>query len=121
MSIRTVYSNKEKVSSDTIIESGVLTINGGLGSFFEIEMTENITELVFSNIPTEYHYIADIRFVQDTTGGWSIDFSSTNVVWDNNSEPVLPATANTFNNLVFDTNDGILFLGLPVALEVPIA
>ena len=59
--------------------SGTLTVNAGLGSQGQITLTENISTLAFTNIPTSGVFQMDIYITQHASSAKTVSFTDVTI------------------------------------------
>tara|TARA_R110001606_G_scaffold30344_1_gene93769 strand:- start:16428 stop:17105 length:678 start_codon:yes stop_codon:yes gene_type:complete len=84
------------------VSSGALDIDLTDPAGFAVELSEDVTTLTFSNIPSGKVVVFTIEFTQDVTGGWEITWPAAV-----QGTPVQPdPTASTVSIMSFYTRDG---------------
>jgi hypothetical protein len=84
---------REAAGSYTL-SSGTLTLDFATGNNFAVALNQNVTSLVFSNVPASGWVFLAIRFQQDATGGRTVSGWPAGTRWPGGSAPTITATAN---------------------------
>jgi hypothetical protein len=97
--------NADAPLSNPTISSGVLTINLAVGRVFTVSLTQNITSIVFQNVPAVSAVNVQIIFTQDATGGRTVTFPSS-FKWSGGTSLPVTTTANAIDVLNIMTVNG---------------
>lgn len=106
------FKNYSEVIGTAAIAAGVMTIDLSLGVVQEIELTENVTDINFTNYnpDTDYSSSVTIKIKQDAVGSRSIAWPAS-IVWNGGTSPTMTATALATDLYVFITYDGATWFG----------
>lgn len=96
-----LFNVKDKVQTPDI-SSGVLTLNYKLGGMAVVTLDENVTSITVSNVPAGG--AMTVYFVQDATGGRTVDFSGFKTAGGEGI--TLSTDADARDIVVFITSDG---------------
>lgn len=97
----------ETISSPSSL-SGILTLNADSGTVFNVDLSENITSVVFGNINTQGSTTLTVKFKQ-SAGLYAVDFSG--VKFSGGTAPTITATDGAEDIIVFSTYDGTNWYG----------
>lgn len=89
--------------------ANVITLDLSNGNHFKTTLTENITTITISNLPTAQSgskLISIIWYVkQNGTGSWTITFPAA-VKWSGGTSPTITTTAAYTDKIILTTTDG---------------
>lgn len=84
------------------ISTGAVTLDCGTASAFEISLSENITSLTISNVPTgAFGFIVQLNITGSYTVAWP-----NSIKWGDNTAPTLSTTSGRTDTFTFLTTDG---------------
>ena len=94
-----------EVLSTSAISQGVLTLDLSEANVFEVELTENITSLVLSEIPAGRVGTITVKMRQDETGGRTVSWPVIN--WQDGTAPVVTAAPISLDifSFIIDANE----------------
>lgn len=94
--------NDYGITSATVTStSGAVTFDYSLGNAFEHTLDENVTSITLSNPPASGTYgEIIIKFVQDSTGSWTVAGWPASVKWIGGTEPTITTTATTGTDII---------------------
>lgn len=75
LSVRNNFSTFNEQSNTETISGGTLTIDVNNGTVQTVTLTENISSILFANVVDGKSTTVTMRFVQDATGGRTINFA----------------------------------------------
>lgn len=87
------------------IASGTLTIDWQAGPDQTVSLTENVSTITFSNVPTNRPRVISIRLKQDTTGGRTVGGWPAAVNWEGGTAPTQAAGISEWTWYVFKSYD----------------
>ena len=99
------------------ISSGTLTLDLADTNFFTVTLTENISTIVFVNVPSGKVVPLTIEFTQDGTGGHTVNGWPTAVKWSGAATPTITAAANAVDVISGYTRDGGTTIRLDLSME----
>ena len=96
-----VLKDYSLTSSTPTSSSGAITFSYANGNAFQVTLTESITSITLSTPPPsgEYGEIV-IKFVQDSTGSWTVGGWPSSVKWPGGTAPTITTTATTGTDLI---------------------
>jgi len=107
-------SSKDKVQTFTeaiaspVVLSGVLTLNMDAGTVFNVNLSENVSSIVFGNVNTQGVTTITVKFTQ-TVDINSVDFAG--IKFASGTAPTITATDGAEDIIVFSTYDGLTWYG----------
>lgn len=87
------------------------------GNFFSVTLTENITTITFSNVPTDNTVPISIEFAQNGTGGYTVTGWPASVKWSGGVAPIITLAANAVDVISGYTRDGGTTFRLDKSME----
>jgi hypothetical protein len=90
-----------ETSSSPSSATNAITFDLANGAAFEVTLTENISSITISNPPTTGNHAAIIvKFIQDSTGSWTVTGWPASVKWPGGTAPVITTTLTTGTDIV---------------------
>lgn len=86
--------------------SGVLTIDLSTGNSFSVTLTENITSIVFSNVPASDYVAFSLEITQDGGGGAYTVAQPASVISAGGTAPTISTGNDAVDDLTYRTRDG---------------
>lgn len=98
-----ILKSNTYAASTPASSSGTLTLDLADGHEFNVTMTEAVTTLTLSNVPTGVSFLT-LDLTQDGTGGWAITWPAS-VKWDGGTAPTLTTAASANSVINMRTKD----------------